>query len=573
MMEKFKDYVLIEKIGMGGMAEVYQAVKMGVLGIERVVALKRVLPQFSGDERFTRMFMREGKIALQLQHPNIVATYDFGVENGIYYLAMEFVEGWDLKSLMRQVDASGETLPLAATIYIIQSVLKGLDYAHNLKDMEGKPLNIVHRDVSPGNIMINKSGTVKISDFGVARATTGDFTLGTSIAGKVSYLSPEMVEGKIVDRRADIFSVGIIFIEMLTGEKLFTGGEFEIMRMIREGYAEDFVKKSKFPEPLKEILLRAVATRRDERYSTAGEFVTDLNNFVFKHLFQNVEEEFKEFLSSFEPVIKLRNFDREEVERIYGGVSGKEAYTPRKRKFPVTALVVLLLILLAGGGYYFLKFGSAPSFLAGNSVVSSKVESPLPRKKKKEVVPRIAVVEEQHKERKKTVKRANTVHRKIIKEKKKEPVPAKKRVEKVTPAPAVTPPAAEQKKPPAERRTETNGASVVEKENNAEEKKSVSEVQPVDTETEKKEIVEDQTETTAMVEKKPGYLTIVTIPWANIYIDGKDAGTTPIFRKKLKAGKHTITLFSPQLGVEKKLELEIQPGKELKKRIKLEVQQ
>ncbi len=476
-MKKFKNYVLVEKIGIGGMAEVYQAVQMGVLGIERIVALKSILPQFSTDERFMQMFMREGRIALQLQHPNIVATYDFGVEGGIYYLAMEFIEGWDLRSLRKKVDAEDETIPLAAAIYIIQSVLKGLGHAHNLRDIEGMPLNIVHRDVSPGNIMITTSGVVKISDFGVARATAGDFTLGTSIAGKVSYLSPEMVEGKIVDRRADIFSVGVIFVELLTGERLFTGSEFEIMKKIREGYAEKFVESRKFPEPLKKILFKALATNRDERYSSAEEFLSDLNSFVFKHLFQNVEEEFKNFISNFEPVIKQRGFDRKEVERIFENIRVVEK---DKKKSSVLLLFLLLFFLIAGGGYYLWRKNF--SSIEGKAV--KKLENVV-RVVKPEIYPQ------------KTLQPENKVEEKLQ--------------------------------------------------------------------------IHKESKKSTKVELKPGYLTIVTVPWANVYIDGEDAGTTPLFKKKLEPGKHKVVLLAPEAGVEKHLEVVIEPGKELKRKINMEV--
>ena len=565
-MEKFKNYILINEIGRGGMAEVYQAVQMGVLGIERVVALKRMIPHISTSEKMVKLFMREGKLALQLQHPNIVATYDFGIERDIYYLAMEFIEGWDLKGLMRMVYESGETFPLSVAIYIVQSILKGLDFAHNLKDVTGEPLNIVHRDISPGNVMITTSGVVKISDFGVARATIGEeYTIGGSIAGKFSYLSPEMVSGLPVDRRSDIFAAGVIFIELLTGEKLFSGEEFGIMRKIREEYAEGFVERMHIPQPLKKILFKFIAKDVNKRYQSDEEAISDLNDFIFKHLFQNVEDEFIKFISQYSPQIKLSPFNKKVIEDLWNNKTA----SVQKTGALVKRLIILLLVGGAFAGFYFYEpwrfFKEKENGLRKVAVVSTKgtrLSKPAPvppsRTKKSE---KKFVTEKKHRKQmsrkrggsvknlrrsrgeEKSKNHVGSLHAKLemkVEEEKGREKAGKSRV--LSTLPGIS-------------RHATNSEAQV---------KSPSGTEKIEDQQSQQQVAVFKKETA------PGFLTIFTTPWANIYIDNKDYGDTPVFKLKLPPGKHNVHLYSPQTGIERKFEVEIKSGKTLLKKISME---
>ncbi|GEM_PF-2119129 len=550
MMERFGNYILIERIGSGGMAEVYQALQMGVLGIERIVALKRLHASFSDNERFVKLFLREGKVALQLHHPNIVSTYDFGETDGIYYLAMEFIEGWDLRTLFKLVTSEGEPFPLHASLYIIQSVLRALDYAHNLRDLSGKPLNVVHRDVTPGNIMITLDGVVKLSDFGVARAGISDgYTLGGSIVGKISYLPPEIVDGKFVDRRGDLFSLGVVFLELLTGERVFRGEDFEIMRQIREGYAEKFVSERNFPPPLKEILLKAVATDPAMRYSSAGEFLADLNEFIFHHLYQDIEEEFKKFLSRYVPSIRRASFSESEVMQLFEKKEVKrslEKKEKKKRKYLIPIFLVVVASLVWVGEeknlfHFLLPGGRRISGIVGNEDVKQKgsgqeKKRQVAHKKKVQEKPELAVI----------VKEAR-LQRRRRKEKKGRKLSQVREQEIRVPL--------EKKEKPVKKETE-------------EEKVGIISSQPARTNSSApKEVT-----TVTVVRKKAGYgfFTILTRPWAKVYIDGEDSGTTPLFRFKLKEGEHTVEVFFPDIGVTKKFKIEIEKDQEVKKVIKME---
>ena len=512
-MKQFKDYIIIKKVNAGGMAEVHQAIQTGILGVERLVALKRILPNFSNDEKLMKLFMREGKLALQLHHPNIVTTYDFGVENNTYYIAMEFIEGWELYSLMKLVEKSGDILPLAASIYIIQNVMKGLNYAHNLKDINGSSLHIIHRDISPSNIMIHIDGSIKLSDFGIAHASTGEnFTLGNSLAGKLSYLSPEMAAGNIVDNRADIFSVGVIFLELITGEKLFYGNEFEILKKIREGYAEEFVINKKFPELLKIILLKSVATEREKRYSNSSEFLSDINDFIFKHLYQNVEDEFKKIISIFEPTIKPEKFNQKEVEIF---LNNKIVDKKRDKIFLLTVLVVIVSLIVFLSTFIFFKSKkyvalNTKSNITDSSIVkieeiSSKIIKPVNKGK-------INVKRDFHK-----------VKYGYLKKKSKKPIKFLKKINK---------------------KTVKNSKVVIN-----EEKDNKNNVQ---------------------IPLKPGYLSVISTPWAIVYINGKKIGNTPVLKYKFNPGKYELILFSPSNGIRKQFQININSNETQIKKVSME---
>ncbi|HEY2365484.1 MAG TPA: serine/threonine-protein kinase, partial [Polyangiaceae bacterium] len=205
----------MERLATGGMAEVYLARRAGPHGFAKQVAVKRILPQLASDPDFVAMFVDEARVTGRLQHPNIVSVFDFGEEGGELFMAMEFVDGTTGARLIRAAAARSEDIPLEVSLHVALSVLRGLEYAHTALDENGKPLHLVHRDVSPGNVLIDRSGAVKLTDFGIARAA--EFERRTDVGqlkGKLGYMSPEQVVGRELDARSDLFTLGIVLAEM-----------------------------------------------------------------------------------------------------------------------------------------------------------------------------------------------------------------------------------------------------------------------------------------------------------------------------------------------------------------------
>lgn len=230
-------YELGERLGAGGMAEVFVARFSGARGFQKKVAVKCILSHLASDARFVAMFSDEARIVASLAHPNIVQVVDFGEQDGVPFMAMEFVDGISCARLVRALAARGEAVPLAAALYIAQEVLRALAYAHEATDDVGRPLGIVHRDVSPGNLLLGRAGEVKLTDFGILRSSSVDRrTYPGELKGKLGYMSPEQVAGREVDARSDLFSLGVVLAELVLLRPLFPGRtELEILTRIHHG--------------------------------------------------------------------------------------------------------------------------------------------------------------------------------------------------------------------------------------------------------------------------------------------------------------------------------------------------
>jgi serine/threonine protein kinase len=285
--ERFGRYYLLERIGKGGMAEVYRAVTQGVEGFRRMFVVKRILPDKSTSPEFIQMFGDEARISAVLHHPNIVQVYDFGQVNGAYFLAMEYLLGKDLSSVMRVLRASKAAMPPSLAAFIAQQVAVGLSYAHTLRRSTGESMGIVHRDVTPSNIMLLHAGGVKVLDFGIAKATSAvrrspDESGGTKVKGKCGYLSPEQARSGQVDARADIFALGVTLWEMLTGKRLFTGAnEFETLRnVLQRPVPPPSVVRPGVPAELDRVVLRALERDLDKRYRSAEQMANDLEQIL-----------------------------------------------------------------------------------------------------------------------------------------------------------------------------------------------------------------------------------------------------------------------------------------------------
>jgi serine/threonine protein kinase len=281
--ERFGDYVLIDRIAQGGMAELFLAKRRGVEGFEKIVAIKRILPELSWNREFVSMFINEAKIAARLSHPNIVQIFDFGKIDNYYFIAMEYVHGENLRALLQRSVQKGIPLSPELAAFIVARACAGLDHAHRKIDESGRPLRIVHRDVSPQNVLVSYDGDVKVVDFGIAKAVAEnpEVTRGV-LKGKLAYLSPEQVHGGSLDARSDIFAIGLVLYELLAGKKLFAQSDpAEVLDSIVHIDAETVVRSlSRSDRTLREVLRRSLAIDPENRFRSAGEMQMALEEYL-----------------------------------------------------------------------------------------------------------------------------------------------------------------------------------------------------------------------------------------------------------------------------------------------------
>ena len=365
---RFGKYTLIDRIAVGGMAEIFLARQAGLEGFEKTIVIKRIRPHLSKQPNFVKMFLNEAKLAAQLNHPNIVQIYDLGKIGESYFIAMEYIFGRDMRRIIPKADALGIPFPMVYALKIASSVCEGLYYAHARTDLYGNALNIVHRDVTPENIFVSFDGTVKVLDFGIAKAANQiEQTRAGEIKGKLSYMSPEQCMGKQLDNRSDIFSLGVVLYEWLTGFKLFTGdSEVAILKSITEGkiYAPSYFKAD-IPEGVEAILMKALEKDREKRYQTAWEMQYDLDQFLsqyeftpsnihlsnfLKQLFNDELEEEKDRLNHFRQAAAAAGPEEiiEEAEEIVSVIESIselaeiDAAPPRKNGGPEKSLTLNL---------------------------------------------------------------------------------------------------------------------------------------------------------------------------------------------------------------------------------------
>ncbi len=284
MAQQQQRYRVLEKIASGGMAEVFRAESAGLEGFKKTVAIKRVLPHLSEKKQFIGMFLDEARVSAQLSHSNCVQVFDIGVGDNTYFIVMEYVDGADLKGVIEHRKKSGTPFPVEEACLICVRICEGLSYAHELTDNNGDSLHIVHRDMSPPNVLITRFGEVKIVDFGLAKANSQlEKSEPGIIKGKFSYLSPEAAQGLPVDAKTDIFAVGIILWELLAGRRLFMGDtDLETVRMVQQAKVPSIRQiNPKVSTELERVLLRSLAGDPAARYQTARDFGRDLNNMLF----------------------------------------------------------------------------------------------------------------------------------------------------------------------------------------------------------------------------------------------------------------------------------------------------
>jgi serine/threonine-protein kinase len=281
-------YTILGKLADGGMAEIFLATQHGAEGFEKHVVLKRILTQFSADPQFSNMFIDEAHISMSLQHSNIVQVLDLGVAGGRYFLVMELVDGWDLERILKRAHEAGMAFPPALGLYIATVVCRALSYAH-AKTRAGKPLGIVHRDISPNNVLISEQGEVKLADFGIAKAQRKrEKTAAGVIKGKVAYMSPEQASGAVIDKRSDVFSVGSLLYRMTTQTLPFEAPTDleQLLRVQKADITPIDKAKPGISKAVSDIIMKAMRLAPAERYQSAEEMLVDVER-VLRNEFQS----------------------------------------------------------------------------------------------------------------------------------------------------------------------------------------------------------------------------------------------------------------------------------------------
>jgi serine/threonine-protein kinase len=314
MSDSQQRYRVIERLESGGMAEVFRAESEGLQGFRKQVAIKRVLPHLSSKKKFISMFLDEARLSAQLSHSNCVQVFDIGVGDAAFFIVMEFVDGANLKAIIEHIKKAGRDFPVEAAVYIALELCKGLAYAHELTDSNGIPLHIVHRDMSPPNVLITKHGEIKIVDFGLAKANSQlEKSEPGIIKGKFSYLSPEAAMGQDVDARTDVFAVGIILWELLAGQRLFLGDtDFQTVKRVQAAQVPSIAQINKrVPAELDRIIVRALARDPAARYQTARSLGVDLSKFMFRF------------------GVPVSTFDIEQL--VHGAIKERQRYRPQQQ--------------------------------------------------------------------------------------------------------------------------------------------------------------------------------------------------------------------------------------------------
>jgi len=541
-------YKLVKLIAAGGMAEVYLARQAGAAGFEKQVCLKRILPHLAKDKQFVDMFLNEARLASQLDHPNIVSIFDLGEANGNYFIAMEFIDGPNLRGVAKRAAELNEFLPLAEVLKIVAQAAAGLQYAHDLADRDGKPLGLVHRDISPDNILVHRNGTAKVVDFGIAKAagsTAGATRTGT-LKGKVAYMPPEQLRGEPLDRRTDVFALGVVLYELIGGKRPWSADNE--VALIGQMMTTDAVPLGELrpdaPEELVAIVHKALAKDRAARYQSCNELLVDLEALIVQMGQSITQSRLADFVRAYTPpksedpnegtnelsAVQEQTFGTGMAPPIDGGQAGggledfTEAPTsaqnsldggtmvmaapiepPKSRALLFGAIAFLVVAALIGGGVYLNTERNKPE--EAEPVAVDRVPGSVPV----------------------AVKRPEPV-------KAPDPVPV--------PVPVPEPVAQDPKHP--RKVAVAPGAPTP---------RPASSIPPPVV------VITQQQAAPAPVIAAKGALLVQTRPWAKLEIDGREAGVTPLDEPiKLSAGMHSVKMSNPDLGKEITRQVEITAG-------------
>ena len=321
-------YELLRRIAVGGMGEIFLARMRGAGGFQKRVIIKTILAHLAEEPEFIARFLDEGRIVVQLTHGNIVPVFDMGEHEGEYFIAMEYIPGRDLREVLKRLQVEGQIMPLDLAALILSEVCKGLSYAHRKRDEDGQELGIVHRDVSPSNILVSHEGEVKVIDFGIARASSRlGQTVSGRIQGKFCYMSPEQAAGQPVDERSDIFSAGVVLYEMITGMRPFQGdSDLESLDLVRRCELDPpSTLNPTIPEPVEQIVMRALARERHQRYDTIDQLQAELLHYLYTHGQPPRAQDVASFLQNLFP----EGVERRELRSGGSGGSSGSGSSPR----------------------------------------------------------------------------------------------------------------------------------------------------------------------------------------------------------------------------------------------------
>ncbi|RME78310.1 MAG: serine/threonine protein kinase [Planctomycetota bacterium] len=297
-------FEIVREIAKGGMGTVYEALQHGVEGFRKTVALKVILGEYSRDPEFVEMFIGEAKLVADLVHQNIVQIYQLGKMKNYYYIAMEYINGVNLKEFIERHIQLGREIPIELAAFIVSRVCRGLEYAHKKTDRRGRPLNVVHRDISPANIMLTFEGVVKITDFGIAKAANlMRDREGEVLMGKLRYMSPEQAQYKKTDNRSDLFSLGVVLYELLSGSVLFEEGDTQttIDNILYKEIQPLQNFKPEVPDELNRIVMKALSRKPEKRYQSAGEMGYDLEHYMYHNRFGPTNVTLEQYLKKIFP--------------------------------------------------------------------------------------------------------------------------------------------------------------------------------------------------------------------------------------------------------------------------------
>ncbi|BCL61627.1 hypothetical protein DGMP_23200 [Desulfomarina profundi] len=321
-------YILLDLIGTGGMAEVYKCKLQGRQGFEKLIVLKKLLPHAAQDSEIVTNFINEARLAALLQHENIAQVYDFGESKGSYFIAMEYLFGKDLHNIAIRARKTKKPIGPENSLLIALKICEAMEYAHSLKDLQNQPLNIIHRDLSPHNIFITFDGKIKIIDFGIARAELRDTRTKIGVVkGKISYMSPEQLTGKEIDHRSDIFSIGILLYEMLSGKRMYSGDTATLIRKCMQVEYDTLEKITPdLPSPVYDILHKALEKDRSKRYQSCTPMIADISECLFSIIEKPNTQKLKHYIrelfrdeynrNSSSPVQDYENGEKTEIETI-----------------------------------------------------------------------------------------------------------------------------------------------------------------------------------------------------------------------------------------------------------------
>ncbi|PIE71523.1 MAG: hypothetical protein CSA22_01470 [Deltaproteobacteria bacterium] len=354
---QFGKYLLLDRIGMGGMAELHRAKMLGEAGFEKLVAVKKLLPSSASESEVVEAFIHEAKLAALLHHQNIVQIYDFGHIGNAYFLSMEYLFGKDLQTLIKTARSQRITISKELALFIVARICEGLDYAHNMKAHDGTPLHIIHRDISPPNIFITYDGQVKIIDFGIAKAASKKVsTQDGLIKGKVHYMSPEQAQGLEMDHRSDIFSVGVVLYELITGARMFPGDTLTALKKVQALDYEPPARRIEGITPeLQQVFDTVFVMDPDKRYQSSGEMYTGIEHCMqqfgyhptarmlsgfMKALFNSQIASEKQTLSR---IMKIEPGESVTIDSETGSNDAKKPETARGFKYRSIAIPLLIL--------------------------------------------------------------------------------------------------------------------------------------------------------------------------------------------------------------------------------------